>query len=323
MKSTLQFYLTLLWRRLPIMALAVLVVSGMGVALAVQLPTIYSTDAKLLVESAQIPDELATSTVNTSAGEQLEVMQQRLLTRANLIDIANSNQVFPNIANMSPDRVVEEMRRSTTIRSTSGRDRATLMTISFEAQDPRTAANVVNAYVTLLLDENVRYRTDRAGGTQDFFQQEVTRLETEIDIQKERILRFKQANSDALPDNLEFRLNRQTLLQERIAEAERRKSELIDQKTRLTNIFAATGQLALSEAADLTPEQRQLRALQQELNDALAIYSDTNPRVVILQTRISQLEAVVQQQVTVTTGEVEASALDIELGRIELAVGLS
>jgi polysaccharide chain length determinant protein (PEP-CTERM system associated) len=322
MKSTIKFYLMLIWRRLPAMALIVLLVAGMGVAVAVQLPTTYSTSARLLVEGAAIPDELAASTVRTGAAEQLDVIQQRLMTRANLIDIANKHQVFPNLREMTPDAIVERMRNKTTIRSTSGRDRATLMTISFEASDPRTAANVVNEYVTLILDENVRFRTNRAGDTETFFSQEVDRLSNEIDIQKDRILRFKQQNADALPDNLSFRLNRQTLLQERVAEGERRITELTEQKERLIAIYEASGTLAVTNEADLTPEERQLRDLRRQLDQALIVYSEENPRVKLLRTRVEQLEAALGAQTGAEgegTGE-DASPLDIEVGRIDAQI---
>jgi polysaccharide chain length determinant protein (PEP-CTERM system associated) len=322
MKSLVKFYLTLVWRRLPAMLLIVLIVSGIGVAVAVQLPERYSTSARLLVESAQIPGALAASTVQTSAGEQLEVIQQRLMTRANLLEIARKYDVFDDVSSMTPDAIVSEMRRDSTIRTTSGRERATLLSISFEATDARTAADVVNEYVTLILDENIRYRTDRAEGTQDFFEQEVDRLSDQIDIQKDRILRFKQDNSDALPDNLAFRLERQSSLQERISEAQRRKSDLIDQKERLVAVFNTTGSLSTINERALSPEQRQLRELQSQLDASLTIYSETNPKVVLLKTRIAQLESVVKRQTAAGTndGSEPPSLLAIEVGRIDAEI---
>jgi polysaccharide chain length determinant protein (PEP-CTERM system associated) len=321
MKSMVKFYMALAWRRLPIMILAVLLTAGLGVAVAVQLPTVYSTGARLLVEGAEIPDAMAASTVQTAATEQLDVIEQRLMTRANLIAVANKFDVFPNGENMSPDAVVRQMRARTEIRRTSGRDRATLMTISFEAADPRVAADVVNEYVTLILDENVRYRTNRAEGTESFFSQEVERLSDDLDIQKDRILRFKQSNADALPDNLEFRLSRQTLLQERVSEGQRRINELTEQKERLIAIYEASGALAVTSSQDLPPEQRQLAELQAQLNEALTVYSEENPRVKLLRTRIEQLESVVAAQAgTSTDGSGPASILDVEVGQIEAQI---
>jgi polysaccharide chain length determinant protein (PEP-CTERM system associated) len=322
MKSMVKFYLALIWRRLPAMVLIILLTAGLGVAVAVQSPEVYSTSARLLVEGAEIPDSLAASTVQTDAAEQLDVIEQRLMTRANLIEVANKFAVFPDAQSMTPDAIVEQMRGKTSIRTTSGRNSATLMTISFETGDPRVAAGVVNEYVTLILDENVRYRTNRAEGTESFFRQEVDRLSGDLDIQKDRILRFKQTNADALPDNLEFRLNRQTMLQERIAEGQRRVVELTEQKERITAVYQASGGLGLTNADNLSPEQRQLNELQTQLNEALAVYSVENPRVKLLQTRIDQLKTVVAAQ---SGGNADArsepvSVLDVELGQLDAQI---
>ena len=321
MKSMVMFYLALIWRRLPAMLLIVLLTAGLGVAVAVQSPEVYSTSARLLVERAEIPDSLAASTVQTDAAEQLDVIEQRLMTRTNLIEVANKFSVLPNSSNMTPDAILEQMRERTTIRTTSGRNSATLMTISFETNDPRIAASVVNEYVTLILDENVRYRTNWAEGTEFFFRQEVERLSGDLDIQKDRILRFKQTNSDALPDNLEFRLNRQTMLQERIAEGQRRIAELTEQKERITAVYQASGGLGMMNVENLTPEQRQLRDLQSQLNEALTVYSAENPRVKLLQTRIDQLETVVAAQSGgMNPGTEPASVLDVEIGQIDAQI---
>ena len=58
--------------------------SAIGTVVVMSLPAIYSADAKILVESQQIPDSLVKSTVTALASERLQVIQQRVLTRDNL-----------------------------------------------------------------------------------------------------------------------------------------------------------------------------------------------------------------------------------------------
>lgn len=315
------FYLKLILRRLPAMAALFLFCAGLGIALAIKLPTTYSSSSRLLVEGAQIPDQMLAGTVNTGTAEQLEIIQQRLMTRANLIDIANKLKVFENISSMSPDTVVAQMRQRTTIRRARGRDAAPTMTITFEAGDPQIAANVVNEYVTLILDANVRFRTGRAEGTFDFFEQEVTRLSAELDTQTQKIVEFKNANVDALPDGQEYRFSRQALLQERLGRAERDKASLLDQRARIVAVFEATGRLQAPETARLTPQEEELRKLEAELSNALLLYSETNPRVRILQTRIAQLEETVRASSGASAGEdpenTQQSLLDLNLAEID------
>lgn len=296
MSLDLKFYWKLLLRRLPIMAVLFILCTAVGLALALRLPTTYETQARLLVQGAQIDPGLAQSTVNTAATEEIEILRQQLLTRANLIDVANDFRVFTD-RGMSPDEVVEEMRAATRITSEGGTvDRRTgaqpaLVTVSFSARTGQIAADVVNEYVTRITNTNVQRRTNRAEGTLDFFEQEVDRLGTELDLRSAKISQFQSENASALPDNQDYRLGRQSLLQERLSAANREREGLVEQRTRVVQVFEATGTVGGAGGAQLSPEQRQLQALEAELNGALLTFSETNPKVTQLKSQIAQLEA--------------------------------
>ncbi len=292
----LSFYLMVFLRRLPLFLLVVVAVAGAGIYLAATLPTVYRADAKLLVEDAQIPTELAASTVQVGASEQLEIMQQRLLTRNNLIDIATEFDVFPNRTSMSPDTVVSEMRRQTVFDRGGGRDGATIVTIRFEARTGAIAAAVVNEYVTRILQANAELRRGRAGDTLAFFKQQVDRLNRELDIQSQRIVDFQRENAGALPEGLDYRLNRVSLLQERLAQNAREIAQLEAQKQRMTELFETTGRLGPQQEENRTPEERELDNLEQQMSEQLLVYSETNPRIVRLRARIDQMRGIVANQ---------------------------
>jgi uncharacterized protein involved in exopolysaccharide biosynthesis len=290
MKSELRFYASLLLKRLPIVVLITGLATAVAAYVAMTLPATYRAEALLLVEQPQIPDDLASSTVQNNAPEQLEIIQQRLLTRANLLDIANELNVFPDRTSMVPDDVVDLMRASTGFSASFGRDRATTLTINFSAENPATTAAVVNEYVTRVLDENVKLRTGMAEQTLDFFQQEVDSLGEDLSRQSARILEFKNQNIDALPEGMTYRMNRQSLLMERRSQLERDKSSVQDMRDRITQIFQATGQLPGSPEDRMSPTQQALVEARRELETAKSIYSETNPRVRVLTARVAQLE---------------------------------
>jgi uncharacterized protein involved in exopolysaccharide biosynthesis len=302
MKSELRFYSSIMLKRLPLIFAVTGAISAVAVYVALTLPTTYRAEALLLVEAPQIPDELAASTVANNAPEQLDIIQQRLLTRANLLDIAEKFEVFPDRASMVPDDVVDKMRERTVFRSTFGAERATTLAISFGAQSPNVSAAVVNEYVTRVLNENVRIRTGMAEQTLDFFQQEVQRLGEELDRHSARILEFKNMNIDALPEGLNYRMTRQSLLMERRAQLERDRSAIADTRSRITQIFEATGQVPGAPEASMTPAQRELRSARDDLESARALFSDQNPRVRMLIARVEQLEREVAQTAGVETG---------------------
>lgn len=324
MITDLRFYLSLLPRRLPIMIVLFLVASIASVIIAQRLPPMYSTSATLLVESPQISEDLVRSTVQVTASEQLQVIQQRLLTRSNLLDIAREVRVFAEQGVMTPDEIVQGMRSNTNIRLSIGRDQATLMVIGFEAGHPQTVADVVNQYVNIALETNNAFRTNLSEDTLAFFEQEVERLSDELGLQNARIVEFKSQNADALPENLEFSLDRRSLLQERLSRSERDRQSLKAQRTNIERVYEATGTVSNTSNSPLSPEEAQLRALESELRTARSIYSETNPRVRNLQAQVdalnAQLEATVQRNDSAEedgTLTAQSAALSISLAEID------
>lgn len=320
MKGLVKFYWSIFLRRLPYFLAVVLVIGTVSVIVARSLPPVYVSQTQLIVESPRIPTDLAASTVRTPAEEQLQIIEQRLMTRANLLDVANRLDVFDQQQEMLPDDIVRAMRAHTLIKSTSGRNAAALMKISFEAGSGAKAAAVLNEYLTLIQQEDVQSRTARAGQTLEFFQQEVSRLSEELAKRSARILSFKSENIGALPESLEYRLNQQTQLQERLAQLERDMNSLDEQRARLVKIFESTGQVAGMATPAQTPEQKQLETLRADLNTALAVYAPDNPRVKMLEAQISQLEKTVGSQ-PVANAETDTSStgnplLDMQLAEI-------
>lgn len=273
-----------------------------------KLPPTYTTSATLLVQEAQIPENMLNTVLQVDTDQQLQIIQERLLTRANLLDIARKQRVFQDMSNMTADEIVRNMQGQTKLRRTGGRNEAKLMSVVFEARTPQVAANVVNEYVTLILQESTEFRVNRTEGTLDFFEQEVDRLSDDLDQQSVKIVNFKNANGDALPDDLSYRQNRQTLLQERQARLEREIAAMEKQRRDMVAIFESSGQVNPSQERLLTPQEQQLRGLQIELQEALSIFSESNPRVILLRGRIEKLEiAIAEQSVPTTAQESESS----------------
>ncbi len=290
MKLDVGFYRALVLRRLPVMTLFVLLFSGLGLPAAFKLPDVYSTSARLLREAPQIPVSRIPTTVQTGAAEQLEIIEQRLMTRSNLIDIANRFDVFPDSGSLEPDTIVANMREATRIiRRSGGLNGATMMAISFKGRSPQVVADVVNEYVTLVLQENSRFRVSRAENTLEFFQQEVERLSVDLSRKSIEIAEFKTENAEALPQDRAFRVALESRLQDRIEDL---RNDLDLARRHLNNL-----QLRFSAESEETQKEdelaRQLLILNAEIERLRETYTDNNPRIIRLQNRIDQLEVVV------------------------------
>lgn len=326
MSVDLKYYFALFMRRLHYFLAFVLLGSVLGITLAVILPPVYRAQAVLLVESQQIPSELAASTVETGATEQLQIIQQRILTRASLLEMANRLNIYEAQRAMPADEIVEDMRRRIEITTTgdSGRRgavQATIVRVSFEAAKAQLSAAAANEVVTLILEENVSIRTNVAGQTLDFFEEEVTRLDRELTEISAQILAFQEQNLNALPDSLDFRRAQQSAAQERLTQLSRDEATLRDRRDGLIDLYEQTGRINPSDQAPRTPQERQLQELRDELDTMLAVLSPQNPKVKVVQARLEALEKAVAQSSSqapaVSAQGEQLSAYEIQLADLD------
>lgn len=325
MNLDLSFYFAVFLRRLPYFIIITALVSAASIATAFLLPAVYKSQSLLLVESPQIPSELAAPTVQAAALEKLQTVENRLMTRANLLDIAQRLKVFRDLSKMTPDEIVLAMRDNTGISKTAGKGQATMMTLGFSAETGQIAAGVVNEYVTLILKEDAALRTKSAEETVDFFEQQVKTLSAQLDEMSAKILDFQNRNADALPSTLAFRLTQQNALQGKIDTAEQAIAQLVDQKKRLIAIFESTGQVSSAAGAAQTPEAKQLAQLNDQLRQALAVLAPTHPKVKMLQAQVAQLEIIVKNQTPLPANATDpaASMLDVQIADIDSRMAIA
>src|SRR5262245_38467083 len=89
-------YLNVLRRRYLFLIIpAVAIFAAICAVTFLLLPAVYQATGKILVVSQLIPSDLATSTVAASATERIKVIEQRLTTRDNLLEIARKFDLYP------------------------------------------------------------------------------------------------------------------------------------------------------------------------------------------------------------------------------------
>jgi uncharacterized protein involved in exopolysaccharide biosynthesis len=206
------FYWNLIKRRALLFVIPFILVLSAGLALAALWPASYESVGKILVESQQIPTELVRPTVTSAAQERIQVIEQRTMTRENLLAIIDKFQLFPEKRNfMSATQLVELMRKDTKIEPLAqplafsqfrrGENPTIVFTVSFASSDPQTAAKVANELVTRILNEDLRDRTSRASDTTKFLAREVQRLQADNAALDAKIAQAKLAQMKAPASN--------------------------------------------------------------------------------------------------------------------------
>jgi len=317
MDFDLKFYLSLFMRRLPLFLLVWIVVAAIGVAVAFVLPAQYRSTASILVESEQIKG----STVNVSANEQIQIVQQRMMTRENLLDIAEQFDVYRNYPDLSPTDVVENMSDDTEFkqlqlggrRPTRGTVNATAFTISFTARSGPMAARVANQLVTQILELNADTRIDTADSQVRFYEQEETRLNNELTTLENRISNFKTKNQSSLPTLLSFNQEQLLALRSNLTKIEDEERTINEQRDQMVRAIE-NPELIPTETTQATPQERQLAGLQTERDTLRLTYSATHPKVRAIDAKIKALEASMGPS---ADGE---GILDLRVSRMELAL---
>jgi len=298
-------YIKILKRRYLFLVLPFIVLFTGSVGVAVLLPPIYVSQGTILIESPQISQEIIAGSVDTAARERIEVIRQRVMTRANLLRIANEFGVFRDEKERpSSSEIVQKMRAATGVSFVGGGYRgasAIAFKVSFEHRRGDIAARVASEIVTLFMDENVRTRTQIATETTAFLNQEAVKLEKSLIDIENKIAEYKQANASALPENLDVRMGIRERTENRIREADR-DIKAHEEELRFLDIQLNAYRSGVTMPTSLDPDvvagvigeqdprqlelppmdelaDEELAALRTELDEALLRYSDSHPDV--------------------------------------------
>ena len=293
MLDTIRFYLSLFWRRFPYFLGLVVLAGGIGVAVAANMSQDYRAQALLIAEAPDIPEDMAASTVRAGGEQQVAAIRQRLTTRARLLELAEELDIYDaeTRAEMETAGIVEDMRNRIEI-GTGAAGNAVMIEVNFHSDDAEQAARVANELASMIEAQGEEMRRGSAGGTLDFFEQEIERLGEGMRRQSQRILDFRLANLNALPGDLDYRRERRDNLEERVAEITRNLRNLRDEREEMVEAFDRTGELP-GARGELSPQEQELQEARDDLRAALRVYSEQHPRVRQIQNRVRDLQQMI------------------------------
>jgi uncharacterized protein involved in exopolysaccharide biosynthesis len=200
------YYWELIKRRWAYFVIPFVAIASAGVGVALLWPATYLSEGKILVQSQQIPTELVRPTVTSAAQERIQVIEQRTMSRDNLVAIVDKFQLFPDKRTlMSVTELVALMKKQTKIapvdlqldfKQRSRLENPTIVfSVGFEYSDPATAARVANELMTRILNEDLRDRTTRATDTTKFLAREVQKLQADNAALDARIAQLRVSQS--------------------------------------------------------------------------------------------------------------------------------
>lgn len=310
---SLHDYLSILRRRALVMILAFGAVLTAAVVLAFALPRVYESTATILVEGPQVQVPATEGTSRPRAEDRVNLIRQRLMTRENLIRVAEKHQLFSKggEGGLSDTDVLAAMRGGIVIALLGGGDAwgnrsgAVSFNLSFQHGDPEKALAVTQELADLFLASNRRDRVDQATRTTEFLTGEAERVRKELEPLEAQIAALKSRQPGGLPESSSVTLGGLQSLEADLRNVERDQRLAQNELRSLQVDLAAArrGVMAPGTVADLgqTPTEQELERARAQLATLRATYSETHPDVVSLILRIQRLEQAVNNEPRVQT----------------------
>ncbi len=299
-----------------------------SVIVALLWPPTYRSTATILIEEQEVPPDLIRSTVTSYAAQRIQTINQRVMTRANLMQIIDKYDLYHDKRRTdTTEEIVDRMRKDVKVeminadvldpRTGAPRPATIAFTLAYDGNGAEVTQKVASEITSLYLNENLKNRTEKASETYIFLSNEADKLRDHIVEVEAQIAAFKEKNAGRLPELTAF--NMQSI--------DRTQRDLLDLDNQLRSLddrrFYLEGQLAqmnpLSSVIGETGEQisdpvTQLKMLRSQYISATSKYSPDYPDVVRLRRQIEGLEK--------QTGSVNSSteqAKELATLRTELA----
>ncbi|MDF3351832.1 DUF874 domain-containing protein [Sulfitobacter sp. KE34] len=254
---------------------------------ALSRPQVYQSSATIQIKLPKIDDNLVQSTVGGSSGQRLQLIEQQLLARTNLIDLIKKYDLYADLTALPMTEKVELLRSSVTILwvpAPEGGDRNrpqfSAMTFTAVMEDPADAQAMAHEFAERTQELAAAQRREQTRDAVEFFQlQEENLIRNIAALENERV-DFRTAHDLSLEGSRSFRqreignLNEAILALDREIIAAQLARDRVNPNARAATV--AREQTELAAALESLTTQRNVL---QDQRDALRASLQTTPEV--------------------------------------------
>ncbi|HVX67944.1 MAG TPA: Wzz/FepE/Etk N-terminal domain-containing protein, partial [Bryobacteraceae bacterium] len=276
-------------------AFAAIVVAVVGAFLW---PDTYLSEATVQVVPPQVPERYVQSNVNSEMSQRINQMAQSVQSRANLVNIINSNGLYKSELQRKPlEDVLEDMRRAIKIspvvsmQQATGRAPISAFRVSFTYSNRFLAQKATAELVRGFIDENIRALQSSSTATTEFLKDQWETARKNLQDLEARMTQFRLQNAGKLPDELQGNLTTLRTLEQQLSGANESisrigqeklllESQIRIYKDQLVALTQGTGDSAATVQAKserLIQAERQIAAAENNLARLRERYRDTYP----------------------------------------------
>jgi polysaccharide chain length determinant protein (PEP-CTERM system associated) len=262
-----------------------------------RLPNRYTSEATLVVVQQRVPERYVVPNSTTPVAAELQAMQQEALSRTRLQEIIRQFGLYSKEATrLAPEEVIELMQKDIDItplaetKTSAGRD-FNAFKISFTAEAPIVAQQVTSTLTSLIIQENLKTRSEQATNTTSFLHEQLEAAQKNLANQEQRLRDFKMQYLGELPEQQSGNLAILTSLQTQLQNTEAAMSRAQEHRAYLESLLSGYKALSarnvpLAGSSDVNvtfspieAAQNDLAKLQAERATLLSRYRPSHPDV--------------------------------------------
>lgn len=275
-----------------------------AVVIALALPPVYKASTTILIEQQDVPIDFVKATVSTYAEQQMQIINQRIMSSTRLLDIINRFGLYQEERDrLMTEEIIARMRRDIKLEPISVNvvdprmGKATPATIAFTLsyegeKDPEKVLRVANVLASLFLEENVQVRARQASDVSKFLADEMNKVKTDLEAIDAKIARFKQGHVSDLPELMQVNLQSINDIERNIDLLTNQLSQLKEKEsTLMTQLAGVSPELKETDRQRLAELNVQLVNLKNKFSDEYPDVKKTKTEIAELEKRIRGKEA--------------------------------
>jgi polysaccharide chain length determinant protein (PEP-CTERM system associated) len=297
-------YLDLFLRWKAFIVFAILISLPVGLLVYLKTQKVYQATSLLSYQQQKISPNKMSPDIQAAIRDVVSSLTQIVTSRTNLETLITDLNLYPDARKKLPmEDVVELMRKNMLIEPSRQGD---IFKISYSGDDPGKVVKVTNALAAKFIEENLKYREERANETSSYTSDELAMAKETMD-QKEAIMRdYKLKHYNELPEQRQTNVSQLIALQEQyqlkqesIQDLEKTMILIQDQISNRRKLISAQGDFAMEgnkagaqpvpQNSAISPADRllQLRGLLKSLE---LKYTENHPEVKRTKKQIARLE---------------------------------
>jgi succinoglycan biosynthesis transport protein ExoP len=271
-------------------------------------PSVYESDALILVEQQKVPDQYVLSNVTTDLQDRLQSITQQILSRTRLEGTIDRFHLYPRprgVARLAGRRdAVDQMRddiRVELVRAPGHPGEFTAFKMHYSATTPALAQRVNEELTSLFVQENAEAQAQISAETTDFLESQLAAARARMEEQEAKVAAFKEQHLGNLPGQMESNVQILAGLQAQLQsaaqalDAARQHNLYVQSLLRQVQTAQASGLGDSFAGGPAVAVEKSLTEERLRLEDLKSRYTDNFPDIIALKQKIAETERLAKE----------------------------